>query len=205
MVEALLTTGTFPEKAVRNHEIRLRAVRDILLDHEVESVLDLGCGDAKLIELLLGEPGIDKVLGIDHDPRRLTAGRQRIDSLYGGYKTELAHGSFLELDESLADFDAAVLVETIEHIEPEQLPLLERELFGKVQPRLVVVTTPNATKRITLEQMAHRGHFFEWDIPEFENWVEGVSRSYPYLGEIIQLNGPSFVRGTQIAVFNYAP
>jgi 2-polyprenyl-3-methyl-5-hydroxy-6-metoxy-1,4-benzoquinol methylase len=201
MTEALLTTRTFPERAARNHETRLRTVRDILLGNGVNSVLDLGCGDGKFMELLLGEPSIDRVLGIDNNVERLAVARMKLDSMFGVHKAELAHGSFLDLGEVESGFDAAVMIEAIEHIAQEEVSLVERELFEKVQPKLVVITTPNATIRITPEQLAERGHLFEWDIPEFESWASDVASRFPYQSEIVQLNSPSFVRGTQMAIF----
>lgn len=66
-IEALNTTGTFPELAVKNHSIRLETVRSILLNSGVVSVADLGCGDGKLIELLVGEPSVKRIVGVDSD------------------------------------------------------------------------------------------------------------------------------------------
>ena len=47
-------------------------------------------------------------------------------------------------DDRLAGLDAAVLMEVIEHVDPERLPALERAIFGFAAPAAVVVTTPNA-------------------------------------------------------------
>ncbi len=105
------------------------------------------------------------------------------------------------MDECYEGHEAAVMIETIEHVAMSRLPEIERKTIGVIQPSMVVVTTPDATKRLTSEKMLQRGHLFEWDIPEFVDWTSGVCRAYPYTPEVMQLNGPTFVRGTQIALF----
>ena len=70
-------------------------------------------------------------------------------------------------DDRLAGLDAAVLMEVIEHVDPERLPALERAVFGFAAPATVVVTTPNAEYNphfasLAAGAMRHRDHRFEW-------------------------------------------
>ena len=82
-------------------------------------------------------------------------------------------------DDRLAGLDAAVLMEVIEHLDPERIPALERVVFGFAAPATVVVTTPNAEYNVhflaTLEPgaMRHRDHRFEWTRAEFRAWARG--------------------------------
>lgn len=201
MVEALMTTGTFPAQAIRNHEIRLKTVSDILLREGVSSVLDLGCGDGKLIELLQPNPAFERISGLDQDAGRLAVAEQNLSAENGFQKVELIRDSFCDPETALPKHDAVVLVETIEHVDETQVPEVEATIFDNLRPSLVVVTTPDATNRLSDEKMRQRGHLFEWDIAEFAQWTNGVSERYPYSHEVLQLKWESFVRGTQIAIF----
>lgn len=100
---------------------------------------------------------------------------------------------------------AVVLLETIEHVPKNAVKRIEAGVFDHIAPDLVAVTTPDATKRLNQEQLAARGHHFEWNIPEFQEWALDVTSRYPeYSVNIKQLTGPTFVRNTQIAVFTRA-
>ena len=88
-------------------------------------------------------------------------------------------------DDRLAGLDAAVLMEVIEHLDPERIPALERVAFGFAAPATVVVTTPNAEYNVhfpTMEPGAlrHRDHRFEWTRAEFRAWAGRVADSYQY-------------------------
>jgi 2-polyprenyl-3-methyl-5-hydroxy-6-metoxy-1,4-benzoquinol methylase len=75
-------------------------------------------------------------------------------------------------DKRLAEFDAAVVVEVIEHLDPPRLSAFERVLFQHAKPRTVVLTTPNAEYNIMWETLPagnfrHPDHRFEWTRQEF--------------------------------------
>ena len=57
---------------MRLHDIRLDTVADVLRQRNVKSVLDLGCGEGKLISRLIKERGLDQIVGVD--PSNLDAG-----------------------------------------------------------------------------------------------------------------------------------
>jgi hypothetical protein len=108
----------------------------------------------------------------------------------------------------LKGYDAAVLMEVIEHVDPPRLAALEHAVFGTARPRAVVVTTPNAEYTVryeTLEagRMRHRDHRFEWTRAEFAAWAEGVAERRGYVvelrpvGEVDAELGPP----TQLALF----
>jgi hypothetical protein len=59
-------------------------------------------------------------------------------------RLRLFQSALIYRDDRLAGLDAAVLIEVIEHTDPERLPALERTVFGFAAPAIVVVTTPNA-------------------------------------------------------------
>jgi hypothetical protein len=74
------------------------------------------------------------------------------------------------VDDRLRGFDAAVLMEVIEHVDEPRLPALCQAVFGHAAPTHVIVTTPNVEYNVrheTLPEGAHRhsDHRFEWTEP----------------------------------------
>ncbi len=83
----------------------------------------------------------------------------------------------------MSGFDAAVLMEVIEHLDPPRLGALERVVFGAARPGAVVVTTPNAEYNVRYEGlsgMRHPDHRFEWTRAEFAQWADRVAAEHGY-------------------------
>ncbi len=81
MIEALKTTGTFPPLARQNHQLRMNAVKNLLLKEGAASVLDLGCGDGAFIEIIQGEQVVKRITGIDDDEHRLMQAEKRLSPI----------------------------------------------------------------------------------------------------------------------------
>ncbi len=195
---------------------RLETVLDVIRTERARSVLDLGCGDGDLLVLLAAESGIDRIVGIDLCRKTLDRAQDRVAACLNGRpgpgpiartEVELVHDSFMETGERFRGFDCAVLVETIEHLEPQRLSVLERAVFDSMRPATVVITTPNAELNPFLDVPEHRfrhpDHRFEWDRAKFSSWSEGVARRNDYRVECSTLAGrhPQFGGATQMAVF----
>jgi hypothetical protein len=137
-----------------------------------------------------------------------TSLRSEIDMENG--RVDLLHASFTEGDERLTGFDAATLVETIEHIEPGRLSAIEQAVFGCYQPRVVLVTTPNADFNVlhglSPGTFRHSDHCFEWGRARFRQWATGVGRRNAYEVIFIDVGEPDYELGssTQMAVFRKA-
>lgn len=177
----------------------------ILLESGARTVLDLGCGSGALLERILEEPQFDRVVGVDSSIEVLArAERLRVGA---GDRLSLRHASFTSADEGLAGFDAATMIETIEHVPPEQLSLVERAVFTQMRPRLVVMTTPNREYNqvygIPDGEMRHPDHRFEWDRARFRSWASGLGERAGY-GVRFEPIGPSHSwlgSPSQMAVF----
>jgi 3' terminal RNA ribose 2'-O-methyltransferase Hen1 len=169
------------------HHLRLEAIVTALLASGARTVADLGCGDGELMLRLREQPEFDRVLGIDIDPRVIQNARQRLglDLFSNNTRLQVRLGSFENADWSESRIDAAVLLETIEHIEPGRLSKVEQALFGQVKPKLVLVTTPNKEYNVlhgmAAGQRRHAGHRFEWTRAQFQSWASGVATRQAYV------------------------
>lgn len=185
------------------HERRLAAVAEVVRASGARTVLDLGCGDGDLLVRLVRQPGIERIVGVDLCRDALGRLQGRLAALKGQttIQVDLVHGSITEGGAALSGFDCAVLVETIEHTDPERLSLLERALFGLMRSQMVVITTPNADFNPQLGVPAHRlrhpGHRFEWGHARFGRWSQGVAGRNGYAVSCAGLAGGA----SQMAVF----
>ncbi|MGW4422773.1 3' terminal RNA ribose 2'-O-methyltransferase Hen1 [Streptosporangium sp. NPDC004631] len=167
--------------------LRREAVLGVLEELGARTVIDLGCGSGQLVGELLGRPGLTKVAGVDVSARALAlaARRLRLDRMPDRLRErlELFQGALTYTDERFAGYDAAVLMEVVEHVDPPRLGALERVVFGAARPGNVIVTTPNAEYNVRyefLDGMRHPDHRFEWTRAEFRAWAARVCDEYGY-------------------------
>lgn len=163
------------------HEQRVEAVHAVMRASGAQTVLDLGCGEGDLLVRLLAEPQIERIVGIDICPNALERLRKRLAALEFEplVEVELIHGSMTDATPAMANFDCAVLLEVIEHVDPERLSVLERAVFSVMRPATVVITTPNADFNPLLDvpryRFRHPDHRFEWGRIKFSRWAQGVA------------------------------
>jgi 3' terminal RNA ribose 2'-O-methyltransferase Hen1 len=171
------------------HYKRLKVVLEELIHSEAKTVVDLGCGEGKLLKMLLKEKHFQKILGVDVAFRELekASDRLRIQEMAPRQKErlELVQGALTYRDKRLQGFDAAAIVEVIEHLDPNRLKAFERVVFEFAQPRTIVLTTPNREYNDLFEtmepgQMRHADHRFEWTRNEFESWANRVAERNGY-------------------------
>ncbi|MDP4027146.1 3' terminal RNA ribose 2'-O-methyltransferase Hen1 [Methylobacterium sp. NEAU 140] len=198
------------ERPQRLHERRLDRVAEIIGASGAGRVLDLGCGDGKLVTRLLRLPSIAEVLGLEVSALELARAERRFADLPEATRgrLRLVQGSLIYRDARLRGYDAAALVEVIEHVEPDRLIHLERALFGDARPGLVVVTTPNrehnaAFQGLRAGAVRHPDHRFEWSRNEFAAWGERVASEHGYAMRIEGFGDehPAYGPASQIAVF----
>lgn len=201
------------ERAISLNEQRLGTVLAVLKASGAARVLDLGCGEGRLLQVLLKEKQFTEIVGMDVSHRSLEIARDRIhyDRLPAMQKEriKLLHGSLIYRDERIADFDAAAVVEVIEHLDAPRLSAFERVLFECARPKTVVITTPNREYNVKWETLPagkfrHRDHRFEWTRAEFQEWANGVAARFNYQVRFVPVGPEDAVVGspTQMAAFS---
>lgn len=177
------------EKPLSLNEIRLNLALEKVKESGAKRVLDLGCGEGKLLQRLLEEKGLEQITGLDVSYRTLEIAKERLHveemPLRQKERLSLLHGSLTYRDKRLEGYDAACVVEVIEHLDLPRLAAFERTLFEFARPGLVILTTPNAEYNVKFEGLAtgkfrHRDHRFEWTRAEFEQWANDVAHRYGY-------------------------
>jgi 3' terminal RNA ribose 2'-O-methyltransferase Hen1 len=211
-VESMEREEEAVEETTTLGEQRLGAVVAALKDGGARRVLDLGCGEGKLLGALLQERRFEEIVGVDVSVRSLGRARRRLglDRMppIQRSRLELLQGSLVYRDERLAGYDAAAVVEVIEHLDPPRLTAFERVVFGFARPRTVVLTTPNAEYNANFAtlpagEFRHRDHRFEWSREEFRTWAEDVAEKFDYGVRFLPVGTEDVAVGppTQMAVF----
>ncbi|MBS4103985.1 3' terminal RNA ribose 2'-O-methyltransferase Hen1, partial [Tsukamurella paurometabola] len=168
--------------------VRHDAVLAEIVASGATSVIDLGCGPGQFLGRLLATGGIDRVAGCDASVRSLQRAAQRLhlDDMTERQRAriDLFQAALTYEDDRLAGFEAAVLMEVIEHVDPSRLGALEHVVFGAARPGTVVVTTPNSEYNALYPELAgmrHADHRFEWDRAQFAAWTAGVADRHGYV------------------------
>ncbi len=200
------------EKRLSLNEERLGTVAAALKASGAKRVVDLGCGEGKLLGALLAEKQFEEVVGLDVSSRCLerAADRLHLDRMPERQRARirLIQGSLTYRDRRLQGFDAAAVVEVIEHLDPPRLEAFGRVLFEAARPGTVVLTTPNAEHNVRFEglaagQLRHKDHRFEWTQAEFEQWSTQVAARFGYAVRFVAIGPVDAQVGapTQMAVF----
>jgi len=201
------------EKKIRLNDQRMAAVLGELKKSGATSVIDIGCGGGNLLRLLMAERQFTKIAGMDvsHRALEIASDRLNLDRLPEMQRNRITlfQGSLTYRDKRLAGYDAAAVVEVIEHLDPPRLGAFERVLFEFAKPRTIVLTTPNIEYNVKFETLAagsfrHKDHRFEWTRAQFQNWAKAAAEKFGYavrfepVGEEDAVVGPP----TQMGVFD---
>ena len=196
------------------HEKRIKIVADKITQSGAVNVLDLGCGEGKLIRQLIKQKQFTQIVGMDVSYNQLIKAKERLhfDEMSPKQKERISffQGSLTYKDKRLEGFDAAAVVEVIEHLDLNRLKAFERVLFEFAKPKTIVLTTPNKEfnimwEKLDVDEMRHDDHRFEWTRKEFAEWANKIGQMYHYQVELLPIGEEVENAGTpsQMAIFTY--
>lgn len=191
------------------HEERLQRAIAVLKDTGAKRILDLGCGSGMLLYRLLAEKQFTEVIGLEQSGLSLAQARQMLDQHLQGECPRLAllQGSYTVRNPRLSGFDAAAMIETIEHVPPGELSTVERAVFAGYRPGYIYMTTPNSEYNPLLGlhdgEFREEDHKFEWCRARFRRWASGVAQRNGYRVAFAGIGDPHPALGspTQTALF----
>jgi len=202
-----------PITPLYNH--RAEAVMTALKDVHAHRVADLGCGEGALLKRLIVDPSFTTIIGTDVSHRALANAEERLRlrdlSDAQQARISLLQSSATYQDDRIRGLDAVVLMEVLEHIEPDRLSAVEASVFAHARPGSVIVTTPNSEYNVLYPTLAagkfrHPDHRFEWTREQFSTWALGVCERHGYTVEFRTIGDVDETHGspTQLALFRRA-
>ena len=200
------------ERSSELHELRLDQVLCRIRASGARRVLDLGCGSGQLLHRLAAERQFEEIVGLEICPHALAKARRLLADhpLAPFAHLTLINGSYTEPQPDLSGYDAAVMVETIEHVKPGLLSAVERVVFEQIRPRVIFLTTPNREYNplfgLHPGELREADHKFEWTRARFGQWVQGVARrnGYRVIQGGIGDEDPELGPPTQTAYFSHS-
>jgi 3' terminal RNA ribose 2'-O-methyltransferase Hen1 len=201
------------ERTLNLNEQRLNSVLAALRSANAKRVLDLGCGEGKLLRVLLQEQSFQEIVGVDvsHRALQIAQERLRLERMPSRQRDriKLIHGSLTYRDKRLSGFDAAAVVEVIEHLDQPRLDAFERVMFEFAKPATIVLTTPNVEYNVRFETLPagsfrHKDHRFEWTRSQFSEWAQPIAEKHGYTVRFMPVGPEDKDVGapTQMAIFD---
>ena len=200
------------EKKLNLNAQRLGSVIAALKNHSVKRVIDLGCGEGKLLSLLIKEQQFTNIAGVDVSHVALKRANESLKLEQAGdsvrERIQLFQGSLTYKDSRFSGYDAACVIEVIEHLDVARLTAFERVLFEFAKPPVIVITTPNKEYNVNYgfsyeKDLRHSDHRFEWTREEFRTWADQTAEKFGYAVQFSEIGDMDELHGapTQMGVF----
>jgi len=194
------------------NEQRITSVVEAVLKAGAKSVVDLGCGEGRLLRELMRQRQLDRIVGVDVSLRALERAEERLEfdrlAPTARDKIKLLHGSLMYRDRRLQGFDVATIIEVVEHLDAPRLLAFERVVFENARPATVILTTPNAEynakfSNLPAGQFRHPDHRFEWTRAEFDKWAGDIAARFGFAVRFAPVGpvDPALGPPTQMAIF----
>ncbi|XP_055351744.1 small RNA 2'-O-methyltransferase-like [Paramacrobiotus metropolitanus] len=162
-------------------------------DEEFKSLVDIGCAELKFLLRAKNGRMFERIVGLDVDEFLVGSSCRRLQPMVFDMmntrdrplKVHLFVGDATVPDQRLVAVDVVTAIELIEHMETETHEALVQNVFGLMQPKLAIFTTPNVEYNPlfpggSIEQRRHWDHRFEWTRAEFQTWANSVADRFPY-------------------------
>ncbi|XP_060071908.1 small RNA 2'-O-methyltransferase-like [Ylistrum balloti] len=180
---------------------RYSFLADKLNSLNVHSVVDFGCAECQLSRYLADIASVQRIALVDMNRPLLQTHKYNIkpaiyhflDKRNHLLTIQIYHGDATVVDMRMLGYDAVSMIEFIEHLCPEDLHKVCNTVFHELQPRIIVVTTPNFEYNQLFpddgQTFRHCDHKFEWTRKEFQSWgnlqagIHGYTVHYTGIGD----------------------
>ena len=200
------------DKKLNLNTQRLGSVAAALKNCGAKSVIDMGCGEGNLLNILLKDRQFTRIAGFDpsHIALERAGDKLKLDRASESVleRIKLFQSSLFYKDARFSGYDAACVIEVIEHLDIPRLAAFERVLFECAKPPVVVLTTPNKEYNINYqnlrdEDLRHGDHRFEWTRAEFRDWAHRTAEKFGYAVQFSEIGDVDEMHGapTQMGVF----
>ncbi|XP_033154473.1 small RNA 2'-O-methyltransferase [Drosophila mauritiana] len=201
----------------------IQIMEDARWKDQIKKVVEFGCAEMRFFQLMRRIETIEHIGLVDIDKSLLMRNLTSVNPLVSDYirsrasplKVQIMQGNVADSSEELRDTDAVIAIELIEHVYDDVLAKIPVNIFGFMQPKLVVFSTPNSDFNVIFTRFnpllpngfRHEDHKFEWSRDEFKNWCLGIVEKYPnYMFSLTGVGNPpkeyeSVGHVSQIAIF----
>ncbi|HEX8667487.1 MAG TPA: class I SAM-dependent methyltransferase [Allosphingosinicella sp.] len=125
-------------------------VADLVETLEWNSLLDVGCGDGRLVAILSERFGNRRVVGLDYSERAIALARALVPA------ASFVSGDVTRPDLFAERFDLATCIDVLEHIEPGFLPEFVAGMRGQVRDGgRLIVTVPSTNVKLNKKHYQH--------------------------------------------------
>ena len=201
-----------PDKILNLNAQRLGSIIAALKSCGAKRIIDIGCGEGKLLNLLIKERQFTNITGVDVSHISLKRAAEKLKLEYAGdsmrERVQLFQGSLTYKDSRFSGYDAVCVIEVIEHLDVARLAAFERVLFEFAKPPIVVLTTPNKEYNANYgflyeDDLRHSDHRFEWTRAEFREWANRTAEKFRYSVQFSEIGDTDETHGapTQMGVF----
>jgi cyclopropane fatty-acyl-phospholipid synthase-like methyltransferase len=129
----------------------LEFVLALLARDPFESLLDIGCGDGRLVREVSTRFPRTRVTGVDSSSRAIGLARAMAP------EAEFVAGDIAASDIAPGPFEIATLIEVLEHVPPEKTPRFAKAISQRLSPQgRLIVTVPTP---VSGAQSKHYRHF----------------------------------------------
>ncbi|XP_030759035.1 uncharacterized protein LOC115884554 [Sitophilus oryzae] len=172
---------------------RYERVYEILIDprwrNKICKLADFGCAEFGLFQFLK-HLNLNEIVFVDIDENLLEEKMYRIQPLIGdqlkrrtsSLAISVCLGSVSDPDYRLLNTDVVTAIELIEHLYPDTLDAFSYNIFSSINPKLVIITTPNVEFNVVFNKsniFRHPDHKYEWTRKQFEDWSENIVTRFP--------------------------
>lgn len=166
-------------------------VCELLRKYNCKTFMDVGAAECKMLRYLKNTiTNLNLIIGLDIDEAKLDFEKEKFAISWFDHiqpKAEpmevyLISGDITQADEYFTqmlksiNLDFLSLVELIEHLQPHQVSKCIHTVFKLIQPKLVLITTPNREFNVLFDSDAskfrHWDHKFEWTRAEFQHFCQ---------------------------------